>query len=61
MVFHGLVSTLFVFGAYPKMTELDILSPSIIQNAIAMKKTMDEVWKYNASWQVNNILNTCNE
>ena len=43
---NGLDLTLLVFGIYPEMTELDTLSPSIIQYAMAIKKAKDEVWKY---------------
>ena len=57
---NGLVPTLLVFGAYPRMTELDAPSPSITQRAMAMKKAMDEVRKCTASRQVNDALNTCN-
>ena len=57
---NGLVPTLLVFGAYPRMTELDAPSPSITQRAMAMKKAMDEVRKCTASRQVNDALNTRN-
>ena len=57
---NGLVPTLLVFGAYPRMTELDAPSPSITQRGIAMKKAMDEVRKCTASRQVNDALNTRN-
>ena len=40
---NGLVPTLLVFGAYPIMTELDALSLSITQHAMAMKKAIDEI------------------
>ena len=42
------------------MTELDALSPSITQCAMAIKKAMDEVRKCTASQQVNDALNTRN-
>ena len=57
---NRLVPTVLVFGAYPRMTELDASSPSIIQRVIAMKNAMDEVRKCTASQQVNDALNTCN-
>ena len=57
---NGLVPTLLVFGAYPRMTELDAPSPSISQRAMAMKKAMDEVRKSTASRQINDALNTRN-
>ena len=39
----GLVFTLFVFGVYFRMTELDAQSLSIIQQIIAMKKVKKRV------------------
>jgi hypothetical protein len=58
--FDGLVPTLLVFGAYPRMTEMDASSPSITQRAIAMKRVMEEVQKFNATRQVNDALHTRN-
>ena len=46
---HGLVPTLLVFGAYPRMTKQDAPSPSITQYAIAMKKAIDEIRKCTVS------------
>ena len=43
---NRIVSILQVFDVYPKMNELDALSISIIQCAIAIKKAMNEVRKY---------------
>lgn len=40
---NGLVLTLLVFGAYSRMTKLDILFPSISKRAVAMKKAGDKV------------------
>ena len=40
---NWLVPTLFVIGAYLKMTEKDSPSPSPIKRAIAIRKTMNEV------------------
>ena len=57
---NGLVPTLLVFGAYPRMTESDAPSPSITQRAMVMRKAMDEVRKCTASRQVNDALNTWN-
>ena len=57
---NGLVPTLLVFRAYPRMTESDALAPSIAQHAMAIRKAMDEVQKCTASRQVNNTLNTWN-
>jgi hypothetical protein len=39
----GLVPILLVFGAYPRMVELDMLLPSVIQRATAIKKAMVEI------------------
>jgi len=41
----GLVPTLLVFGAYPRMVELDAPSPSVTQRATAIKKAMVEIQK----------------
>ena len=40
---NGLIPSLLVFGAYPKMTELDASSPTIKQRAMTIKKAMDKV------------------
>lgn len=61
MGFNRLVATLLVFDAYFRMTELVALSLSITQYAIAIISVIDKVWKYIASQQVNNTLNTCNK
>ena len=58
---HELVFILLVFGAYSRMTKLDAPSPTINQRAIAMKKTMNEMRKFNANRQINDIFNTRNE
>ena len=42
---NRLVLILLIFGTYFKMSELDALSASIIQRTIALKKTINEVWK----------------
>ena len=42
---EGLVPTLLVFGAYPRMVELDAPSPSVTQRATAIKKAMVEIQK----------------
>ena len=53
----GLVPTLLVFGAYPRMVATDPPAPSISQRASAIRKAMDEVIKLRAKMQVNNALN----
>ena len=44
----GLIPTLLVFGAYPRMTESDVPSPTVTQRAIAFKKAIEEVKKIQA-------------
>ena len=46
---NELVLILLVFGAYPRMSKLDVPSVSITQRAIAIKKTMNEIRKCTAS------------
>ena len=57
---NGLVSTLLVFGAYPRMHSMDPPAPTIIQRATAIKKVMCEVRKIYAKRQVVGALNTKN-
>jgi hypothetical protein len=56
----GLVPTLLVFGAYPRMSMLDLPALTITQQATAVCKTMAEVAKIRAERQVNNALNQRN-
>jgi hypothetical protein len=58
---NDLISTLLVFDVYLRMTEMNASSSTIIQRAIAMKKTMNEVRKLHAIRQVNDALNTRND
>lgn len=44
----GLVPTLLVFGAYPRIAELDVPLPSIAQRANVIKKAMAEIQKLRA-------------
>jgi hypothetical protein len=44
----GLVLTLLVFGAYPRMIESDVLSSTVAQRATAIKKAMAEIYKLQA-------------
>ena len=52
----GLVPTLLVFGAYPRMTKLDPPAPSITVRAMAIRKAMTEITKLRARKSVNNAL-----
>ena len=45
---NGLVPTLLVFGAYPRMNELDPPTPSITDRAAAIHKAMEEITKIRA-------------
>jgi hypothetical protein len=56
-----LISILLVFEAYPRMIEMNASSFTITQRAIAMKKVMNEVRKFNATRQMNDALNTRND
>ena len=57
---YGLVSTLLLFGAFPRMHAMDPPASSIIQRAASIKKAMDEVKKIHAERQVADALNTRN-
>ena len=56
----GLVPTLLVFGAYPRMTELDAPSPTVTQCVNVVKKAMAEIRKLRAERQVANALSMWN-
>ena len=56
----GLIPTLLVFGAYPRMVESDAPNPTVIQQAAALKKAMEEVKKLRAERQVADALNMRN-
>ena len=53
---NGLVLTLLVFSAYPRMTKLDPPAPSITARAIAIRKAMAEITKLRARKSVNTAL-----
>ena len=56
----GLIPTLLVYGAFPRMTEYDPPSPTIAERAVAIKKAMDEVQKQRAKRQIQDALRTRN-
>jgi hypothetical protein len=56
----GLIPTLLVYGAYPRMSEFDAPSPTVAQRAAAIKKAMAEIQKLRAKRQVADALNTRN-
>jgi hypothetical protein len=53
---NGLVPTLLVFGAYPRMTDLDPPTPSITERTVAIRKAMEEVTKIRTQIQVKEAL-----
>jgi hypothetical protein len=57
---EGLVPTLLVFGAFPRMVISDDPVPLITQRAAVIRKAMEEITKVRAKMQVNNVLNTHN-
>jgi len=54
---NSLVLTLLIFGTYPCISKLNLLAPSIIQRAAAIKKAIEEIIRIRAKKQVNNALN----
>lgn len=58
--YDGIVPTLLVFGAFPRMTHLDPPAPTIAQRATAIKKAMAEITKLRMQRQVTDALRTRN-
>jgi hypothetical protein len=52
-----LVPTLLVYGAYLRISNLDPLTPSIIDRAAIIRKAMSEIAKLRAKQAVNSALN----
>ena len=57
---NGLVPTLLVYGALPRMVEYDAPSPTVAQRSAALKKAMAEIQKMRAKRQVTEALKTRN-
>src|SRR5271156_6774352 len=57
---NGLISTLLVFRAYPRIVESDAPNPMVVKRAAALKKAMEKVKKLRAERQVADALNMCN-
>lgn len=57
---NGVVPTLLVFGAYPRMTEYDAPTPTMTQRAAAIKNAMKELQRIRAKRQVVDALNPRN-
>src|ERR1700722_10247725 len=51
-----LVPTLLVYGAYPRISNLDPPAPSITEQAAAIQKAMAKIVKLRAKQTVNNAL-----
>jgi hypothetical protein len=56
----GLVPTLLVYGAYPRLSETDTPTPLVIQRALALKKATAEIQRIRARRQVADALNSRN-
>ncbi|KHJ31985.1 hypothetical protein EV44_g3850 [Erysiphe necator] len=58
--YDGIVPTLLVFGAFPRISNIDPPAPSIAKRASAIRKAMLEVSKLRAKRQVTDALRTRN-
>ena len=52
----GIIPTLLVFGAYPRITEDSIPSPSVTQRAEAIRKTTRKIRRLHAERQIKDAL-----
>jgi len=57
---NGLVPTLLVYGAYPKISNLGPPTPSTTERAAIIRKAIAEIVKLRAKQTVNNALYYCN-
>ncbi|KAJ5082066.1 hypothetical protein N7532_011109 [Penicillium argentinense] len=53
---NGIIPTLLVFGAYPRMTEMDPPSPLVVKRAEAIRTATKEVRRLHAERQVGGAL-----
>ena len=53
---NRLVPTLLVYGAYLRISKLDPPTPSIIEQAAAIRKVMAKIVKLRAKQTINNAL-----
>ena len=53
---NGLILTLLVYRAYPRINNLDPLAPSITKQATTIQKAMTEIVKLQAKQAINNAL-----
>jgi hypothetical protein len=58
--FNGLIPTLLVFGAFPRISHNSSFSPSITKRAKTVNQAMKKLRKHMAARQVNAVLNTRN-
>jgi len=56
----GLIPTLLVYRAYLYMSNLDSLTPFIIDRAVIIRKAIAEIIKLRAKQTINNALYHCN-
>jgi hypothetical protein len=54
---NGLVPTLLVYRAYPRITNLDPPAPSITDQAAVIRKAMSEIAKLQIKQTINSALN----
>jgi hypothetical protein len=57
---NGLIPTLLVFGAFPRISYDSPFSPLITKRAKAVNQAMKELHKHMAARQMNAVLNTRN-
>jgi hypothetical protein len=57
---NGLIPTLLVFGAFPRISHNSSLSPSIIKRAKTVNQAIKELYKHIAARQISAALNTRN-
>ena len=57
---NGLVPTLLVYRAYPRISKLDPPAPSVTEQAAIIRKAIAEIVKLRAKQTINNALYYCN-
>ena len=53
---NGLVPTLLVYGAYPRISKLDPPAPSVTERAAVIRKAIAKIVKLRAKQAVSNAL-----
>ena len=59
--YNNLVSTLLIFGTYPRIINDDVFSLSIIKRAKVIKIAINEIVKIHTKRQTNNVLHQRND